>query len=143
MNLLSPDLINESDFEKFKTGLGAALQFIKHQEDDGMDWIHNKPQLEQVDRDTVDFIQAVTGTKFDIDETEEVINVCRAWENSINRAKAEGETRGEARGEAKGKESERLNSIRNVMKSLNVTVNRAMEILGIPANEQKKYISLL
>ena len=72
-------------------------------------------------------------------EDDEVINVCRAWENALNKAKTESE----ARGEAKGKDSERLNSIRNVMKSLNVTVNRAMEILCIPADEQKKYISLL
>ncbi len=131
MNLLSPDLINEPDFEKFRTGLGAALQFIKHQKDDDMNWIRNKTQLEQVDRDTVDFLQTVTGTNFDIDETEEVINVCKAWENSMNKAKAE------------SKDNERINSIRNVMKSLNVTVNRAMEILCIPADEQKKYISLL
>ena len=135
MNLLSPDLLNESDFDKFKTNLGAALQFIKHQKDDNMDWINNMKRLEHVDRATADFIQTATGTKFDIDDDDEVINVCRAWENSLNKAKTESE--------AKGKDSERLNSIRNVMKSLNVTVNRAMEILCIPADEQKKYISLL
>lgn len=92
-------------------------------------------RLEHVDRATADFIQTATGTKFDIDDDDEVINVCRAWENSLNKAKTESE--------ARGKDSERLNSIRNVMKSLNVTVNRAMEILCIPADEQKKYISLL
>lgn len=57
--------------------------------------------------------------------------MCRAWENSMNKAKAE------------GKDLERISSIRNVMKSLNVTVNRAMDILCIPPEEQKKYISLV
>ena len=48
-----------------------------------------------------------------------------------------------AEAEARGEHNERLASIRNVMKSLDVNVSRAMEILCIPAEEQKKYIPLV
>lgn len=61
-----------------------------------MNWFHDKQRLEHIDRATADFIQTATGTKFDIDDNEEVINVCRAWENSMNKAKKEGHNDGVA-----------------------------------------------
>ena len=54
LNLLSPDLLAEQDFEKFRTGLGAAMQFLKHQNDSNMDWIQEQKDLETVDRATAD-----------------------------------------------------------------------------------------
>ena len=48
---------------------------------------------------------------------------------------------GYAEGEASGKDSERLNSIRNLMESLHLTAQQAMDALKIPANEQPKYAS--
>ena len=50
---------------------------------------------------------------------------------------------GRAEGHAEGRESERIFSIRNVMSNLGVGVDRAMEILGIPAVDFPKYRSLL
>ncbi len=139
INLLSPDMLAEDDFAKFHTGIGAALQFIKHQHDDNMDWIINQKRLEKVDRATAEFIQTATGTSFDIDDEEEVIDMCRAWKNSMDQAKTEGILAGRL----EGQDNERLSSIRNVMKNLGVSIQRAMEILGIPAEEQKKYISMI
>ena len=131
LNLLSPDLLTEQDFGKFRTGVGAAMQFIKHQNDENMDWLNDQEQMKNVDRSTADFIQTTTGTDLHLDDDEEVIDMCKAWKNSLKQA------------EDKGKASERINSIRNVMKTLDVTVTRAMEILCIPVEEQKKYISMV
>jgi hypothetical protein len=50
---------------------------------------------------------------------------------------------GREEGHAEGRESERIFSIRNVMSNLGVGVDRAMEILGIPAVDFPKYRSLL
>ena len=41
--------------------------------------------------------------------------------------------------EARGKDLERLNSIRNLMKSLNFTGQQAMDALYIPQEERKRY----
>lgn len=38
---------------------------------------------------------------------------------------------------------ERLRAIKSIMESLNVTAQRAMEILKIPAEEQQKYATLI
>lgn len=45
--------------------------------------------------------------------------------------------------EARVRTEERLSSIRNVMESLNVPVQKAMEVLRIPTNERNKYASQL
>ena len=36
LNLITPESIKEEDFEKFKTGLGMAMQYIKHQKDEDL-----------------------------------------------------------------------------------------------------------
>lgn len=59
LNLLSPDKIADGDFSKFHTDVGLAFQFIKHMNDNNMDWINENKNFEQVERDTADFIQAV------------------------------------------------------------------------------------
>ena len=101
LNLLSPDLLDEHDFDKFRTSLGAAMQFLKHQHDDNMDWIQNNQRMQAIDRNTADFIQTTTGTDLHLKDDDEVINMCRAWENSMKQAEARGEARGEAKGEAR------------------------------------------
>ena len=42
-----------------------------------------------------------------------------------------------------GKETERLSSIRNLMKNMKWTAQQAMEALGIPVDEQPKYATLI
>ena len=46
-------------------------------------------------------------------------------------------------GYAEGQDSERLNSIRNLMESLHLTAQQAMDALKIPVSEQQKYIAQL
>ena len=50
---------------------------------------------------------------------------------------------GYAEGEASGKDSERLNSIRNLMESLHLSAQQAMDAVKIPAAEQDKYAAQL
>lgn len=104
LNLISPDLITEQDFGKFHTKLGAALQFLKHQNDDNMDWLTDKEQEMTVDRATADFIQTITGTDLHLKDDEEVINVCKAWKNSMDQAEAKGKAAGKAEGVAEGED---------------------------------------
>ena len=43
----------------------------------------------------------------------------------------------------KGIEQNRLESIKNIMKNLKLTVHQAMDALGIPADDQPKYLAKL
>ncbi len=55
----------------------------------------------------------------------------------------EGRAEGREEGLAEGREEERLSGIRNVMKKLNLTAEKAMDFMDIPTQEQGKYAVLL
>ncbi|MDO4337960.1 MAG: hypothetical protein Q4C91_07710 [Eubacteriales bacterium] len=83
INLLTPAGIDDPDFEKFRTGFGAAMKYIKYS--------NNKKELKRVleenrefwtvDRETAKVIEAVTGTDLRIKESEVYVNVCKAVED--------------------------------------------------------------
>ena len=50
---------------------------------------------------------------------------------------------GEAKGRAEGKESAILATIRNLMETLNMTAQQAMDAMKIPVAEQARYAALL
>ena len=51
----------------------------------------------------MELINLITGSKITGEEKEEVVDMCRAWENSINNAMREGIREGMREGELKGK----------------------------------------
>ena len=55
------------------------------------------------------------------------------------------EAREEAReeGREEGIDQNRVESIKNIMKKLGYTIQQAMDLLDIPAEEQKKYMARL
>ena len=57
--------------------------------------------------------------------------------------KEEGREEGLEEGMEKGREKERVSSIRNIMESLNLPIEKAMDALRIPKEEQGKYILMM
>ena len=53
------------------------------------------------------------------------------------------ENRGIRKGIAQGHEEERLNSIKSLMETLNLTIDQAMQALKIPSSEREKYAQML
>ena len=49
----------------------------------------------------------------------------------------------EERGKEIGKERERMRTIRNLMETLGLTVQQAMDAIKIPHNEQGRYAAML
>ena len=60
-------------------------------------------------------------------------------EEEKSKAIAEGRAKGIAEGRAEGK----LDSIKALMKNLKISAEQAMEYIGIPKNEYKKYMQML
>lgn len=127
LKLLSPERIDEPDFAKFRTGFGAIMQFIKHQQDESMEWIAGAKGFEAIDRETASLIKTTTGTDISFDEEGEMINMCKAWDNSLKQAKN------------KGAEEKQVENIRSLMETMKMTAKQAMDALKIPAAEQAKY----
>ena len=90
LNLIVPATIRDEEFDKFHTDLGAILQFIKHQSQEDNSWMQDYKRFEQVEREAVDVINKLTGTNINYEESEEVVNMCRAWDISMTKAREEG-----------------------------------------------------
>ena len=57
--------------------------------------LQNDEKFSNVDRETVEAINLFAGTDIDIDEKEEVIDMCKAWEDQKNEGREEGRELGE------------------------------------------------
>ena len=55
--------------------------------------LQNDEKFSMVDRETVEAINLFAGTDIDIDEKEEVIDMCKAWEDQKNEGREEGRIR--------------------------------------------------
>lgn len=67
---------------------------LKNQSDKDGSWIKGKTRFKHVEKEAVELINLITGSQIAGEEKEEVIDMCRAWENSINNAKTEGRLEG-------------------------------------------------
>ena len=135
LNLLTPAQISEEDFGKFRTGLGAVMQFAKHRNDQDVNWMAGNKRFEEMDRETADLIKTVTGADIRFDAKGDVVNMWAAWENGINQARNDGFSDGET----KGRDSTMVNNIRNLMETSGWDAQQTMNALKIPASEQEKY----
>ena len=62
----------------------------------------------KVDRETVEAINLFAGTDIDIDEKEEVIDMCKAWEEQKNEGRELGREEGRELGREEGREEGRI-----------------------------------
>ena len=65
------------------------------------------------------------------------------WEEGKAEGKAEGKLEGKAEGIGEGINQNRVDSIKNLMKTLKLTASQAMNALLIPEAEQAKYLAEL
>ena len=65
------------------------------------------------------------------------------YDDGFASGEAQGEARGEVRGEIRGAETERIKSIKNLISSLGITAEAAMDALKIAKTDQPKYLALL
>ena len=128
MNLLIPDSIQ--DFKKFSTELAEVLEFVKYSKNKvELDQaINENPAFQNLDRRSVELINAVTDADIAIPEGKETVNMCTA----IKEMREESKTEGIAEGQ--------LQMIKNLMETMNWTASQAMDALKIPEADRKKYL---
>lgn len=74
---------------------------------------------------------------------EEAMNMSRELDNWLEEERKAGRAEGKLEGKLEGQESERMSSIRSLMKNAGVTAEKAMELLSIDKSLWKKYMALL
>ena len=79
LNLIVPGEI--TDFEKFRTSLGAVLEMIKYSKDEEAmnTLILTKPIYKDLENEAVKAINLFTGLELKINEEEKTMDMCKAW----------------------------------------------------------------
>ena len=102
INLLNP--LEITDFSKFETGLRPLFELLKNASDEEKlnDLITNDDTFTRVDVETVAAINLFVGTDIKYDEKEEVVNMCKAWDDHKKRGIQEGIQQGMQQGIQQG-----------------------------------------
>ena len=81
INLLNP--LEITDFSKFETGLRPLFELLKNASDEEKlnELITSDETFTKVDVETVAAINLFVGTDIKYDEKEEVVNMCKAWDD--------------------------------------------------------------
>ena len=97
INLLAPKEI--TDFTGFRTSIRQLFEVLKNAYDKEkmQEVLQNDEKFSNVDRETVEAINLFAGTDIDIDEKEEVIDMCKAWEEQKNEGRELGREEGRIR----------------------------------------------
>ena len=90
INLLNP--LEITDFSKFETGLRQLFELLKNASDEEKlnDLITKDETFTRVDVETIAAINLFVGTDIKYDEKEEVVNMCKAWDDHKKRGIQEG-----------------------------------------------------
>ena len=80
INLVEPEKI--TDFTKFETGLGQLFEILQNASDKNkMESVLKKDSaFKKIDRETAAAINLFAGMNLKVNEKDEVVDVCRAWE---------------------------------------------------------------
>ena len=80
INLIAPANMTDSDFGKFNTDLGFAMNVLKHQKSGAVEVIE-ATNHRMIDRDTAVFLNRVANLELEFDEKEDQIDMCKAMED--------------------------------------------------------------
>ena len=89
-----------TDFTRFRTSIRQLFEVLQnaYDKDKMQEVLQNDKKFSNVDRETVEAINLFAGTDIDIDEKEEVIDMCKAWEEQKNEGREEGRELGREEG---------------------------------------------
>ena len=144
INLIEPYHMSDSDIEKLNSDFKALCEYIKFSDKvDGIDILRRK-KYNIVYRDTKSVINYLTGSKMTINEDEEMIDMCRAWDEfekrSIEKGKVEGKTEGIAEGKAEGALEKEKNNIKTMHKN-GLSPESIARFLSLDINYVKEVLS--
>ena len=89
-----------TDFTRFRTSIRQLFEVLQNAYDKEkmQEVLQNDKKFSNVDRETVEAINLFAGTDIDIDEKEEVIDMCKAWEDQKNEGRELGREEGREEG---------------------------------------------
>ena len=99
IHLIEPAKMSKDEMMKFRTSLREVMGCIKYskEKESFEEYLHNNPRM-VMEVSAARVIRAITNTKFDIPEKEEVVDVCQAVDEMMQEKFEQGVLKGEAIG---------------------------------------------
>lgn len=132
IHLIEPAGLTDEELKKFNSSLREVLGFIKYANDmEKMDGIVHG-DFQKLRREEIDVLNQCANVKLELQDGEEMLDVCEAWEDMKREAARK------AAEEAAKETEERtlLQALRNMMEALHLSAEQAMTILKVP--EEKR-----
>ncbi len=131
----------------FRTDLKQVFDFIRYSKDKQKlrELVENDDTYQCLDEDAYDMVALYTNSTELIERKNQNkegdgVNMCQAIKEMLQDERAEGHAEGRAEGHAEGHAEEKVDSVRKMMKNLNLTVKQAMDVLEIPEEERSRYL---
>ena len=139
INLFS--IIDRDEFPEYKTELGLLFSLLNSRNSDEklQDLVQSNEAFQHISRETAELMRDYASLRLPRKSKEGDYNMCKAVQEIERKSKEEGRLEGRL----EGIEENKVESIRMVMQNFKVTAEQAMEGLGIPKNEYKKYLTML
>ncbi|MBQ8815967.1 MAG: Rpn family recombination-promoting nuclease/putative transposase [Lachnospiraceae bacterium] len=96
LNLIAPAHMTDEEMDRFTTNLREVLLFIKYSKDKAKlnDMLNHDERFRTLDRKAAAVIRTVTGSKIEMYEEEEDVDVCQAIQEMMDDAKMAGREEG-------------------------------------------------
>ena len=153
IHLIAPSQMRDADFLKFRTGFGQVLQYIKYSRNKEKLYqiIHESDRFREMDEDSANLLNVVTGSGLRWESKGGKVDMCTAieemrresMEQGMEQGMEKGIVEGREKGMAEGREKAIIAAARNVMKNMGFSAEQAMQMMGVPDDEQMKYKTLL
>ena len=97
INLIDPFRIRRNSFKKFSSHLKEILLYLKcsRNEKTMKKMLETEESFEHTPNDVVELINILTGSNIKIDEKEEKTNMCKAWNQMIEKSEKKGKIEGQ------------------------------------------------
>ncbi len=129
VNLIAPAMIDDGEFDKFRTTLKEVLSFIKYSEDEDklVELIEHDEKFKYLGRNEVDVLNACANVDLTPDKEEEECNVCKAFQDHAKKARM----------------NALLEAVKNLMNNMGLTAEQSMDAMGVPEEEREMLVSQL
>ena len=141
INLISPSMMSDEDLDKMIPDVDAVMRFIKYSGNKEMivKTFHDNPKYESIAPQSIDLINAVTGSNIKYKVKKGKVNMCTAMEelkkDYISQGYNQGLSQGYDRGLSQGYDRGQFQTLIDLADKKYITIQQAAEEAGMSEEE--------
>lgn len=145
INLISPGMMADEALDKMLPDVDAVMRFIKYSNDKDMilKTFTNNPRYEAIAPQSVDLINAVTGSGIKYKTKKGKVNMCTAMEEIKKEYISQGYDQGLSQGYDQGIDQGQFRTLVNLTEKRYITVEQAAEEAGMTVDEFLEKMKLM